>query len=744
MKILFTLLTLFSLSFAIDFPSTRNYVPVATNNQIQETVITSEDIEKRYVIEKPDVESLPIKLPVVKDGYFAKLLKINYNTGEVKVGIYELNNLEQVSTYHYIHTGVIKLVSATEQEIENTVKTLDISSKYDFKIEKIEPKSKYQLNLTDLIIAVLFIDNEKIDIEESLLKNRLTLQSGYSLSFNQDTLDESIFIFYLTFLAQADELLLQVNGWLLLTILPISFLLTTGKKLSTSLQNINDNEDIIEKGVITVLLISLFYIVQIQVQVGNSKISKTNFNVYLTEYVEKGANWAYDISRMFASSYTNIQRKNSGMLSSDEVKRLAIENIANQKQLQEFESIIEICKNDIDVTHLQIFAETPQNGKIFPAKMRDGITEISFFKKENKREGFLTSSATLSLCSDAETNIKELSKSIAENKRIIANYQASKQDNRTKNQLEKLQNNQIKAIDEYGFLASPLIATTNMFAKNLSMFSRDIKSQDELEEAREKENKENGNEKGVIADSVVGDVIQTFPVMLIPGTETVKKGIEGVIGTATSKFEKIPFVGELVKSIKSLTGMALTIYIFQYLITYLPIVVLIISSYLVVIYFFLSLIVYLFVSPYIALFALSRGQDEKVKDFLIKGAVLITKPLILVFSIIICVIAIDLLHIVTSMLIEQQFNSFFSITMNQDKLTTTYMFSDYGLLFLKGFIALAMSLAGAVMAFYIVFYGSDIVTKMLGLNDSQTSDTQSVVGRDTTISSGKFNRPLTH
>lgn len=743
MKILFTLLTLFSLSFGTDFPSTGNYVPIATNNQVQETVITSEDIEKKYVIEKPDAESLPIKLPTVKDGYFPKLLKINYTTGEVKIGIFELNNLEMVATYHYVHTGIIKLVSATEKEIESTVKTLDILPKYDFKIEKIEPKSKYQLNLTDLIIAVLFIDNEKIDIEESLLKNRLTLQSGYSLSFNQDTLDESIFIFYLTFLAQADELLLQVNGWLLLTILPISFLLTTGKKLSTSIQDIHDNEDMIEKGVITVLLISLFYIVQIQVPVNSSKISKTNFNVYLTEYVEKGANWAYDISRMFASSYTNIQRKNSGMLSADEVKRLAIENITNQKQLGEFESIIAICKNDIDTTLLSTFAQTP-NGNIFQAKLRDGISENSFFKRENKREGFLTSSATLSLCSDAETNIKLLSKSIAENKRIIANYQASKQDNRTKNQLQKLQVNQIKAIDEYGFLASPLIATTNMFSKNLSMFNRDVKSQDEIEEAREKENKENGNEKGVIADSVVGDVIQTLPVMLIPGTDTVKKGIEGVIGTATSKFEKIPFVGELVKSVKSLTGMALTIYIFQYLITYLPIVVLIISSYLVTIYFFLSLIVYLFVSPYIVLFALSRGQDEKVKDFLIKGAVLITKPLILVFSIIICVIAIDLLHIVTSMLIEQQFNSFFNITMNQDKLTTTYMFSDYGLLFLKGFIALAMSLAGAVMAFYIVFYGSDIVTKMLGLNDSQTSDTQSVVGRDTTISSGKFNRPLTH
>lgn len=744
MKTIFILLTLFSLSsFATDFPSTASYVPVATNNQVQETVITSEDIKKKYVIEKPDAESLPIKLPTVKDGYFAKLLKINYNTGEVKIGIFELNNLDIVATYHYIHTGIIKLVSANEQEIENTVKTLDINPIYDFKIEKIEPKNKYQLNLTDLIIAVLFIDNEKIDIEESLLKNRLTFQNGYSLSFNQDTLDESIFIFYLTFLAQADELLLQVNGWLLMTILPLSFLLTTGKKLSTSLQNIHDNEDLIEKGVITVLLISLFYIVQVQVPVNNAKISKTNFNVYLTEYVDKGVDWAYDISRMFASSYTNIQRKNSGMLSADEVKRLAVENITNQKQLQEFESIIAICKNDIDTSLLSTFAETP-NGNIFPSKLRNGIAETSFFKKENKREGFLTSSATLSLCSDAETNIKLLSKSIADNKRIIANYQASKQDNLTKNQLEKLQNNQIKAIDEYGFLASPLIATTNMFAKNLSMFNRDVKSQDEIEEAREKENKENGNEKGVIADSVVGDVIQTLPVMLIPGTDTVKKGIEGVIGSATSKFEKIPFVGELVKSVKSLTGMALTIYIFQYLITYLPIVVLIISSYLVVIYFFLSLIVYLFVSPYIALFALSRGQDEKVKDFLIKGAVLITKPLILVFSIIICVIAIDLLHLITSMLIEQQFNSFFNITMNQDKLTTTYMFSDYGLLFLKGFIALAMSLAGAVMAFYIVFYGSDIVTKMLGLNDSQTSDTQSVVGRDTTISSGKFNRPLTH
>ncbi|MCD8478169.1 MAG: hypothetical protein LRY68_10050 [Sulfurospirillum sp.] len=55
--------------------------------------------------------------------------------------------------------------------------------------------------------------------------------------------------------------------------------------------------------------------------------------------------------------------------------------------------------------------------------------------------------------------------------------------------------------------------------------------------------------------------------------------------------------------------------------------------------------------------------------------------------------------------------------MTQETLSTAYAFSDYGLLFLKGFIALIISITAAIIVFYVVLNGSDVITRILGIDE---------------------------
>ena len=260
------------------------------------------------------------------------------------------------------------------------------------------------------------------------------------------------------------------------------------------------------------------------------------------------------------------------------------------------------------------------------------------------------------------------------------------------------------------------------------MFQRTQKSANDIETAIAKKDKDDGLHKGVIADSVLADMIELLPYMLVPGSDNIKKTVTDTLGTVSSQFESLPIVGKFVSASKQAIGYGVAIFLIKYVILYLPLVALILASFLVSIYYLISVIVYLNLAPFLAAFAFAKGQTEALKGFFTKGIMMGFKPLIVVISIIISVVGLDLIKALNLLIIEEQFNNFFAITMTQKTLSSAYAFSDYGLLFLKCFIALVISIASAVIVFYVVLNGSDVMARILGIDEKTSGDTQSVVG----------------
>jgi len=79
--------------------------------------------------------------------------------------------------------------------------------------------------------------------------------------------------------------------------------------------------------------------------------------------------------------------------------------------------------------------------------------------------------------------------------------------------------------------------------------------------------------------------------------------------------------------------------------------------------------------------------------------------------------------------------------MGQDKLSVAYNFSDFGLFFVKGFFALAISIIGVVLSFYITFNGVDIMLKFLGISEDM-GDAQGVIGKEVDNRGGQYSRPM--
>ncbi|MCD8478168.1 MAG: hypothetical protein LRY68_10045 [Sulfurospirillum sp.] len=123
-------------------------------------------------------------------------------------------------------------------------------------------------------------------------------------------------------------------------------------------------------------------------------------------------------------------------------------------------------------------------------------------------------------------------------------------------------------------------------------------------------------QKGVIADSALADIIELLPYMLVPGSDSIKKIVTDTLGTtAISSLDALPLVGKFVSAAKQGVGIGVAIFLIKYVILYLPFVALILASFLVTVYYLISVIIYLNLAPFLAAFAFARGQTEQLKAF---------------------------------------------------------------------------------------------------------------------------------
>ena len=531
--------------------------------------------------------------------------------------------------------------------------------------------------------------------------------------------------------ANVDEKLNEINSWVLFLVLPFAAFFLMNRKMTLTISGKQDPADYWGKGIYTMAIIYSFYVISGTISVGEAQISRTNFQSIYGAAIRKSVEFATAITEAFGQTYINVQRKNSGLLSKDEVEKIAVEQLGLEKKIKAYANILGTCEKAVG----DIFFRE-EGGKY---RVQQGMSTISPLRAEYRR-----ALLSLELCDFSETAQKTLTAQKEENDRILGNYGEATNDRRVQTQLSNLADSQIRNIESFGFFSLPLIAAGNMFSENIGLYDRNVKSQSSLEKTREELRKNEGMEKGVVADSVIADIVETLPYLMLPSAGTVTSTISATVGSATSTLEKIPFVGNLVAGAKQALSHGVTIFLYSYLVKYLPLITLVIASFLVMTYWLLSMVVYVFVSPYMVLWMLANSEEDAIRKFLTKGLVIWSRPLTLAISVVLCVVFLDLFRAVTDLLIDEQFANFFHITMQQGVASVTYNFADFGLFFVKGFFSVAIAIIGVVLSFYITFNGAEILLKMLGVGEESGGDAQGIIGREIDNRGGQYSRPMSN
>lgn len=683
--------------------------------------------ENIFLAEKPDGSSFVLN---TKEGYFAKLKDIDVVKGEIKYKIFTKGSEEESGYYSYINNILKNSVAISQNSINEQIASFpkNETSKTE-EIKEIQ-KAENELDLSQFLISVFLLDTEKLNIEETLLNNKVVLATPYQRAFKAETLDERALIFYIKLFVKADEWLLDLNSFVFFLFVPYIVLAYLAKRFLKAFKD-DAEESTLERALIGCFILYLFYFAH-----TSNQVSRTHFQTAYSVFIQESLELSTKLTSIFSSTFTSYQARNSGLLDKQELEKVITNSFQNEKALPKYKAYFDQC---LDIYNTDIHFPRNDEGFIFPKNLTTNHLGSTWSERSTQKDTSIIQLSSIEFCHNVEAKIKYLTLKQAENTKILQDYQAASADKLNEQQLVLLQKMQAQNVHDLGFLAAPIIASNNMFSENLNMFQRTQRSANDIETAITQKDK-NQDMRGVIADSVLGDIIELLPYMLVPGSDSIKKTVTDTLGTVSSKFEALPFVGKFVSAAKQGVGIGVAIFLIKYVILYLPFVALILASFLVTVYYLISVIIYLNLAPFLAAFAFARGQTEQLKAFFTKGVLIGLKPLILVISIIMGVIGLDLVKALNLIIIEEQFNNFFAITMTQEALSTAYAFSDYGLLFLKGFIALIISITAAIIVFYVVLNGADVITRILGIDEKTSGDTQNVVGNQIEQKTSRFSR----
>lgn len=683
-----------------------------------------------FLAQKPDQNSVSYVLDI-KDPYIAKLKDINLENGGLKYKIFHKNDEENPVGFYTYENNVLKNISNIDQNtINSTVQAL-IPQNTQYDEAKEISKDENELDLAQFLVSVFTLDSDRINVDQTLLNNKITLQSPYKRAFDENILDERSLLFYVKFFVKIDSWLLDLNSWIFFLFMPFVVIAFIVKKTIKAIDKSDENDSVIERALVAVIILYLFYF-----STTSNQISRTHYQSFFTEFIQQSLELSTNFTNTFSSTFLSYQARNSGKLDKQELTLIITDSAKNQAMLPYYQGWLDTCKSAYNLD----FITRKDEGFVFPKNLEKNHLGSTWSERSTQKDTSLLIVTSLEFCHKIEERVKFLTEKQATNAKLITDYQESTSDKLNEQQLLLLQKMQMQNVHDFGFISAPLIASNNMFSENLNMFQRTQKSQHQIETSITQTDKNTGLERGIVSDSFVADAIGILPYMLVPGSDSIKKTVTDTLGTVSSKFEKLPFVGSFATAAKQAIGIGTAIFLIKYVIIYLPISALILASFLVIVYYFISLIIYLNLSPFVAAWAFAKGQSDQLKSFFIKGVILGIKPLILVISIVISVIGLDLVKALNLLIIEKQFNNFFAITMTQNTLSTAYAFSDYGLLFLKGFIGIVISLAAAIIVFYIVLNGSDVIARILGIDDKISSDTQNTIGNQVDQKTSRFSK----
>ena len=648
------------------------------------------------------------------------------------------------------------------------------------------------LTLSKFAVACLTLDNNVIDIEKSMLMKKIVLQARYTMNLKEampytqgsqsTTLIDSklqqyvkkfsikTFFFILEWQQENNQLIQEIKMFLMGIFLPLTvgYMGMTGA--TKKVQKITSYEDYAEKGVMLIGVFILFFMPSTVFKgQGNEQLQQTVFQKWAVDTVRGGVDFADKLTLNTVTSYSQWQMNNLGVMSNEQLTNVYTAQTKTKLTQKLYTKLYQQeCLDKYEFTRLAEFQSYMKNSDTLFFTDEEYATSMANWEKQNAKldygkpypfgnREFLTKGGTLpkmslSACSQVEKDLRILNNDMKEYEKFELKLDNMKNGDITKDVqlLTKLTKDGMTYAKHLGFIYAPYILLQDYFVRNITdensplsdvkrtkKFSgvEDDKFKNEVLEYMKTSIFPNEIASGYMMDYIgeMGvDILKILPYKMLPSFSPIQESIYNPIHNAfvvatdmfTGKATAVIDVGAYIGTSLLAYNMTKTIMEFA------PAFLMIVAGLWVVVFYLISLFIYFFVSPFILAYALGSQQTEVIRSFIARGVVMSLKPIMLVLSIVITLVALDLTMELLSFTEDVILQNM--ITINDVSGFKFIMFT-----FFQGLFHVIALVVTSIMAFTLVFKGADMILALFGFKESGTN-VKEVVGGDIENKAGKY------
>ncbi|KHG32990.1 hypothetical protein [Sulfurospirillum sp. MES] len=568
-----------------------------------------------------------------------------------------------------------------------------------------------QLNLSDLLIAVMTLDGEKIDLVQSIAAGSIKLQPGYT-ALTENTANASAPLSDLAtdslnsktvaifeFMSKITDIV-NTTTFILILLFVVAYFLKSGVivRIFHKQERENKGPEALLWIIALVSAILLFLVPAVDFSINSTqRFQQSKFHQFLQFFFESGGKLGNSVNVKVHDAVFSALLKERGFKSTEALYQTA----AEQKVLEQFVAKTQAeytrCTEIYDVDKIKEYVGT--SGKfIFPLTEKElhmkevlnipNVVSSPYFDFLSNLSHIPSNSVTFSQCGQIERAYREGQFKLNQNLQFLRSG-SSEEEVQAREHVLSVVKAQYKAISDWGFLSAAFLPASL--------------AELELESAKNTQQAAN-NDKDFI-----DKVAYNIPYLMFPGTGT----IISTVTNLTPGADGIPFLSSIFKGLGAAIGAAMAIMTVQIALSIAPLLIMTIVSLVIGITLFYQIIAYFISGFFAVLLAIWSNSTENIFGFFGRGIRLFAKIVAFPISVF---FGLEAYWITTS--IGTYLSSRFAQTAG-DAIVSSFAYQLFG-----GTLHIAMTLIAMFLSFKIVGKFVDLILENLSFGKSDTLDEQ--------------------
>lgn len=323
-------------------------------------------------------------------------------------------------------------------------------------------------------------------------------------------------------------------------------------------------------------------------------------------------------------------------------------------------------------------------------------------------------------CQNIEHSLQSYQSLERQNKLYLGALEKSIKNNRLDTLLKQINDGVNKRENELGWINSTIIPAMSVLMQNISLIEDNdiaLQIQEDNKNITEQtssinkdknvierdENPYGGNKLG--EQKLVGELVY----FILPGAGEVFNAVKDAGNKFAGAFEKIPIISGLLNIGASWLGLKTVAFTYDTVLNLIPLTICVVASALAFLGYIIELAKFFYITPFVTVFSLTTGRQNKITEFLVTGITIFMKPILIV------------IFIYFALFIYGLFKDIFLVYSLEQLGMMREITNQISINFIISVITILLKIVGAIGASYImwkiILTAPSWVMKMIGLND---------------------------